>query len=42
MKMHNDLVKLYQNPKLNKSHWYSFVNIKRSEDVMINKRKIWK
>ena len=39
MEIHIPLVKLYQNPKLNKLKWYSFINEKRSETNLVNKIK---
>ena len=39
MKIHNELVNLYNDPKLNKLKWYSFINEKRSETDLINKIK---
>ena len=39
MKIHNELVNLYNDPKLNKLKWYSFINKKRSKTDLINKIK---
>jgi len=39
MEIHISLVKLYQNPKLNKLKWYSFITKKRSETNLVNKIK---
>ena len=39
MEIHIPLVKLYQEPKLNKLKWYSFINEKRSETNLVNKIK---
>ena len=39
MEIHIPLVKLYQDPKLNKLKWYSFLNEKRSETNLVNKIK---
>ena len=39
MEIHVPLVKLYQEPKLNKFKWYSFLNEKRSETNLVNKIK---
>ena len=38
MKIHNELVNLYNDPKLNKLKWFSFINEKRSENDLINKK----
>ena len=39
MDIHIQLVKLYQEPKLNKLKWFSFINEKRSETNLVNKIK---
>jgi hypothetical protein len=39
MKIHSELVSLYNEPKLNKLKWYSFINEKRSETDLVNKIK---
>ena len=39
MKIHNELVNLYNDSKLNKLKWYSFINEKRSQTYLINKIK---
>lgn len=39
MKIHNEIVKLYNDPKLNKLKWHSFINEKRSEKMLVNKIK---
>ncbi len=36
MKMHNEIVKLYNDERLNKLKWYSFINEKRSESKLVN------
>ena len=38
MEIHNQIVKLYQNPKLNELKWYCFLNEKRSETNLVNKK----
>ena len=42
MEIHNEMVKLYNDKKLNKLKWYRFINEKRSENKLVNKNKIWK
>ena len=39
MEIHTQIVKLYQDPKLNKLKWYSFINEKRSNSNLVNKIK---
>ena len=39
MSIHNEIVKLYQDKRLNKLKWFSFINEKRSETDLINKIK---
>jgi hypothetical protein len=39
MKIHFELVSLYNEPRLNKLKWYSFINEKRSETDLVNKIK---
>ena len=39
MNIHIQLVKLYQDPKLNKLKWFSFINEKKSETNLVNKIK---
>ena len=39
MKIHNELTKLYNDSRLNKLKWYSFINTKRTETNLINKIK---
>lgn len=36
MKLHNNLVKMYNDNKLNKLKWHSFINEKRSEKMLVN------
>lgn len=39
MEIHNEIVKLYNDERLNKLKWYSFINEKRSENNLVNKIK---
>jgi hypothetical protein len=39
MKMHNEIIKLYNDERLNKLKWYSFINNKRSESKLVNNIK---
>ena len=39
MKIHNQLTKLYNDIRLNKLKWFTFINTKRSETNLINKIK---
>jgi len=39
MEIYVSLVKLYQDPKLNKLKWYSFINENRSKNMLVNKIK---
>ena len=36
MKIHNEIIKLYNDERLNKLKWYSFINNKRSESKLVN------
>ena len=36
MEIHNELVKLYNDVKLNKLKWMMFINEKRSEKMLVN------
>ena len=36
MKIHNEIIKLYNDERLNKLKWYSFINNKRSENKLVN------
>ena len=39
MKIHNEIMKLYNDERLNKLKWYSFINNKRSESKLVNEIK---
>lgn len=39
MSIHNEIIKLYEDPKLNKLKWYLFINEKRSQNQLVNKIK---
>jgi len=39
MNLHKELETLYNNDKLNKLKWFSFINEKRSESMLVNEIK---